>query len=110
MSTQTLFSTTAGAASLSRTARATKGTTCKDTPTAAAQETTTRAGDTVELSAGAGLNPTTNITDSSPIRQSGVRSELVSRIKLQIDSGTYDVDAKLDKVADGILRDLNLQG
>lgn len=109
MSTQTLFSTTASAASLSRTIRAAKCTSCKDTPAAAA-EASSRGADTVELSAGATVNASTNTAASSPTRNSGIRSELVSRIKLQIDSGTYDVDAKLDKVADGILRDLNLQG
>lgn len=80
---------------------------------AAATPTANRGADAVELSGlfapdASGVAPGSNVNvgNGKPIR-----GDLVARIKSQIDSGTYDLDSKkLDKVATGILRDINLQG
>lgn len=77
----------------------------KATETAEASATLSRPRtiDELDLSDAARL---AGVAEAKPIRQ-----DLVARIKAQIDSGTYDLDGKkLDKVASGILRDLDLQG
>lgn len=73
----------------------------------AATQTANRGADAVELS-GLYAPDANGITPGS---SKPIRSDLVASIKSQIDSGTYDLDSKkLDKVATGILRDINLLG
>jgi len=70
-------------------------------------QTANRGSDAVELS-GIFAPDASGVTPGSG---KPIRSDLVARIKSQIDSGTYDLDSKkLDKVATGILRDINLMG
>lgn len=80
---------------------------------AASTQTANRGADAVELSglfapdaSAVAPGSSSNVGNGKPIR-----GDLVARIKSQIDSGIYDLDSKkLDKVATGILRDINLQG
>jgi flagellar biosynthesis anti-sigma factor FlgM len=41
------------------------------------------------------------------LKTNDIRSDKVANIKSQIESGTYDVDGKLDQVTDRILDDLD---
>lgn len=42
------------------------------------------------------------------LRDLPVRSDLVSRIKSEIDAGTFDIDTRIDRAADAIANDLAL--
>jgi anti-sigma28 factor (negative regulator of flagellin synthesis) len=56
--------------------------------------------DSVSLSEHARLLDTLKNSD-------GVRRDVVDRVRGEIESGTYDIsDEKLDKVVDGLMRDL----